>query len=300
MSRDKAYSPSLSVPDMGVYLREYAEGSARARELLRWQEIAYGPTSAERLHFFPAVGRRAPLHIFIHGGYWQELGIEESSFAASDFVSAGAAFAALGYGLAPAHRLGEIVAMVRRGVLWLFRHAAVLDVDPGCIFLSGTSAGAHLVAMCLLEGWLPAPLRPLDIVRGASLLSGVYDLEPLRHTYVGDVLRLTAAEAARNSPVLYPYDGIPPLIVARGGNETAAFVAEHDRFISALAGTGTQVTDLIVSSRNHFDLPLTLGDPDTPLGRTTLAQMGLLPPSGDPAIDDRGPVNRQNVKHRSG
>ncbi len=275
--RDRAYSPSLTVPDMGVYLREYAARSADARRLLPWEEISYGHTSVERLHFFPAAGPGAPLQVFIHGGYWQELSRTESSFAAPDFVSRGAAFAALGYGLAPAHRLGEIVAMVRGGILWLFRHAAELGIDPERIFLSGSSAGAHLAAMCLVEGWLPAPLRPRDVVRGASLLSGVYDLEPLRHTYVGESINITAAEAARNSPVLHAHDGLPPLIVARGDHETVAFVAQHERFVSAVTRVGAQVTDLVVPSRHHFDLPLTLGDLNTPLGRATLAQMGLLP-----------------------
>jgi arylformamidase len=276
--RDKAYSPSLSVPDMGMYLREYAVRSTEARECLAWKEIAYGFTPVERLHFFPAAERNAPLQIFIHGGYWQQLSMKESSFAAPDFVSRGAAFAALGYGLAPAYRLNEIVGMVRRGVLWLFRHAVELGVDAGRIFLSGASAGAHLAAMCLLEGWLPAPLRPLDVMRGASLLNGIYDLESLRHTYVGEAIQLTAAEAVRNSPVLHLHDGIPPLIVARGSRETVAFAAQQDWFVSALTRMGTPVTDLVAPSRNHFDLPLTLGDPSTPLGRTTLAQIGLLLP----------------------
>ncbi|WP_207386254.1 hypothetical protein [Protofrankia symbiont of Coriaria ruscifolia] len=51
------------------------------------------------------------------------------------------------------------------------------------------------------------------------------------------------------------------------------------------------MTDLIVPSRNHFDLPLVLGDPNTALGRTTLAHMGLQTPSGEPPIDDCGSAN---------
>jgi arylformamidase len=202
-ARDRAYSPSSCVADLGMYLRHYVERSAHARGLLPWCELSYGSGSAEVLHFFPAIrsGAPAPLHVFVHGGYWQELSEAESSFAAPDFVSRGSAFAALGYGLAPRHRLDEIVAMVRKGVLWLHQHTAELGVDPDQVFLSGSSAGAHLVAMCLLEGWLPAPLHPRDVVGGATLLSGVYELEPLRNTYVGEAIGLGVDEAARNSPV---------------------------------------------------------------------------------------------------
>jgi arylformamidase len=242
---------------------------------LPWHELSYGLGSAEVLHFFPAIQPGVPLHVFVHGGYWQELSKAESSFAAPDFVSRGSAFAALGYGLAPRHRLDEIVAMVRKGVLWLYRHAPKLGVDPGQIFLSGSSAGAHLVAMCLLEGWLPAPLHPRDVVRGATLLSGVYELEPLRHTYVGEAMGLRIDEAARNSPVRRLHPGLPALIVARGSAETEAFADQHRDLVSALVQLGAPVVDLVVSARNHFDLPLGLGNPADVLGRAVLAQMGL-------------------------
>ncbi|WP_018501387.1 alpha/beta hydrolase [Parafrankia discariae] len=273
--RDRAYSPSLTVPDMAGFLREYAARSDAARRSIAWREIAYGPTAAETLHLFPARRDHAPLQVFVHGGYWQELSRWESSFAAPDFVARGAAFAALGYGLAPAHRLDEIVAQVRRGVHWLFRHAGELGVDPTRVFLSGSSAGAHLVAMCLLDGWLPAPLRPRDVIRGATLLSGIYDLEPLRDTYVGEAIGLTAAEAARNSPLRRAGSRLPPLVVARGERETVAFAAQHSAFTTSLAGTGTPVTALVAAGRHHFDLPFDLGDPATLLGRATLTRMGL-------------------------
>jgi arylformamidase len=270
-ARDRAYSPSTLVDDIDVRLRAYAERSARARATLTWTELAYGPGSAERLHFFSPAAVGAPLHVYVHGGYWQELGKEDSAFAAPNFVRRGAAFAALGYGLAPAHSLDDIVATVRRGVRWLYDNAADLGVDPARIFLSGSSAGAHLVAMCLLDGWLPAPLAPYDVVRGATLLSGVYELEPLRETYVGESIRLTAAEAERNSPVRHLPERLPPLIVARGDNETTAFADQQDLFVAATGG----VTELVLPGRDHFDLPFDLGDPADPLGRATLAQMGL-------------------------
>ncbi len=42
----------------------------------------------------------------------------------------------------------------------------------------------------------------------------------------------------RNSPILYPHDGIPSLIIARGSRETVAFVSQHDWFVSAMGGFG--------------------------------------------------------------
>lgn len=277
-ARDSAYTPSSCVADIHPYLQKYADRSARSRERLPWCELSYGPTSSEVLHFFPATEPNAPLHVFIHGGYWQDLSEADSSFAAPGLVARGSAFASLGYGLAPKHRLDEIVEMVRRGVLWLYLNSAELGVDPTRVYLSGSSAGAHLAAMCLLEGWLPAPLRPPDLVRGAILLSGVYELEPLRHTYIGEAIGLGIDEAARNSPTRHLGADLPPLIVARGSEETVAFADEHDAMVSAATAAGTPVVDLVVRGRNHFDLPLGLGDARDPLGQAVLAQMELAAP----------------------
>ncbi|TDB98874.1 alpha/beta hydrolase [Actinomadura sp. 7K534] len=273
--RDLLYTPSRFVPDMDWYVSEYARRSEDARAMLPWVEHAYGPDPAERLLFFPAAGSAAPLQVFVHGGYWQESSKEDSCFAAPDFVSRGAAFAALGYGLAPAYRLDEIVAMVRRGLLWIHRNARALGVDPGRVFLSGSSAGAHLVAMFLEDGRPGPGTRIRDVVRGATLLSGLYDLEPLRRTYIGAAIGLTPAESARNSPIGRPHRELPPLVVARGGAETEAFADQQERYVRSLERTGTAVTDLVVGGRDHFDLALGLGDPSGPLGRATLDLMRL-------------------------
>lgn len=276
-ARDNVYTPGAHVHDYRHYLRQYAERSAQARASLRWSVYSYGRDPAERLHFFPGDQADPPLHVFIHGGYWQELSETESSFAALDLVPRGVAFAALGYGLAPRHNLAEIVAMVRRGVLWLYRNAASLGFRADRIYLSGSSAGAHLAAMCLLDGWLPPPLRPADVVHAATLLSGIYELMPLCGTSIGAGIMLTGQEAARLSPVRYLQDGLPPLLVARGGAETQAFADQQDHLAVAARRLGASVEDRVVENRHHFDLPLDLGDPNTELGRAQLLLMGLAP-----------------------
>lgn len=255
---DDAYVPGISVSP-GPFLDEYAARSARARSASPWLDVAYGPSAPERLHLFPAAGR--PLLVFVHGGYWQELTEAESSFAAVDALAAGWAFAALGYGLAPRHRLDEIVAMVRRGIGWLHGNGARLGFDPERIVLVGHSAGAQLAAMCL--GEVP--------VRAAVLLSGLYDLEPLLHTSIGPAIGLSPDEADRNSPVHLLRAGAPPLVLARGADEPSGFGHQQDLLVAKAREVGVPVDSLVVPERHHFDLPLGLADPADPLGQRVLA-----------------------------
>lgn len=257
---DEAYLPGLSVAPE-PYLDEYSRRSELARRTLSWREIAYGPGEPERLHFFPAARAAAPLLVFVHGGYWQELTEYESSFAAADVVAHGAAFAALGYGLAPAYRLDEITAMVRRGVRWLYDNASVLGIDVNRIVLAGHSAGAQLAAMCL----------PDVKIRAAVLVSGLYDLEPLVRTSVGVAIGLSPDEAVRNSPVRLLRGGLPPLLVGYGSDETAGFAVQLGLLLSAARTARVPVDALVVPGRHHFDVPLGLADPADPLGERVLA-----------------------------
>lgn len=267
---DREYSPSSRAPDFAFTLAEYGRRSAQVRDEHPWRTVRYGESPVELVDFFPAAGPTpAPLHVFLHGGYWQELSRRESAFAAPGFLRRGAAFAAVGYGLAPAYGLAEIVAMVRRALGLLLDSAAELGVDPERVVLSGSSAGAHLAAMALADPALAGRLA------GAVLLSGIYDLQPITGTYVNDPLGLDAEAARALSPLRALRAPLPPVVVARGGAETGEFARQHEEMVAALKAAGAEVVDVLVAECDHFDLPFRLADPDTALGREVLTRSGL-------------------------
>ncbi|WP_405012503.1 alpha/beta hydrolase [Kitasatospora sp. NBC_01539] len=271
----REYSPSTCVDDLAAELAAYADRSRAAYAALEVRtDLPYGAGPPELLDFFPAARSGAPLHVFVHGGYWQELDKTDSAFAAPDFTALGTAYAAVGYGLAPGWPLDAIVAQVRRAVHWLLDHAEDLGVDPHRVQLSGSSAGAHLAAMALLGPASPRGRRVADAV----LLSGVYDLEPITLTYVNDALGLDPAAARRNSPLLLladhpPGEPLPPLLLAVGEHETGEFARQQEEFAAAARKAGVPVEAVVVAGRNHFDLPLDLGRPDTPLGAAVTARL---------------------------
>ena len=236
----------------------------------------------------------------MHGGYWQELSRRESAFAAPGFLRRGAAFAAVGYGLAPAYRLAEIVAMVRRALRTLLDSAADLGVDPDRVVVSGSSAGAHLAAMALADPALAGRLA------GAVLLSGIYDLEPISRTYVNEPLGLDPDTARELSPLHLLRAPLPPVVVARGGAETTEFARQQDELVAALEAAGVDVADLVVAECDHFDLPFRLADPDTALGREVLTRSGLpldAPATGAGPVPDLGvssDAERRDRAERSG
>lgn len=262
---DAAFSPSRLVPDVDDILAEYRRRSRRAQHSADPATYSYGDHPQELLDYFPPPVAGAPVHVFVHGGHWQELSKQESSFAALDFLRQGCGFAAVGYGLAPARRLDEMVDAVWRALCWLRDHAEELGSRPQAVHASGSSAGAHLLAMALcLDARRPAD-RP-DIA-SSCLISGTYDLEPIRDSYVNDALGLDAAQARELSPLHSLPCRTPEIVLARGEVETAEYVRQHDGFRQAARKAGNNVRELVVAGANHFDVVFGLGDPEHPLGR---------------------------------
>lgn len=274
---EREYSPSSCVADLHSLLTRYGEASESARaQFPNLITLDYGEEAAERIDFFPAGAGRAPLLVFIHGGYWQELSNRDASFPAVDCRRHGIAYAAINYGLAPATTLPQMIERCRKAVAMLYARARQLGFDRSAIYLSGSSAGAHLAAMTMLAPWRSYGVDAAAI-RGAILLSGVFELEPLVPTYVNRPLGLTIDSARRNSPLLQ-LEGtgapLPPVLLAYGEHETSEFKRQSAQFATALRQRAVSVELMEIMGRNHFDITFDLADERTVLGRATLSRIG--------------------------
>jgi arylformamidase len=269
--RERQYSPSSCVAAIKPFLEAYVARSREAEMLFRCQKnLLWGERPDETFDYFPAASAAAPLLVYIHGGYWQEHSKDESLFAAPDCVANGIAFAAIDYTLAPRARLGTIVEQCRRAIASLHRQAGTLGFDARRIYVSGSSAGAHLAAMLLVAGWQAAYGLAEDVVSGGVLLSGIYDIEPLIGTYIDVALHLTAEDAAQLSPLGLRLGRPVKTIVAWGDNETGEFKRQSRAFAAALESSGFPVSAFELAGTNHFDIVFGLANPENVLGQVTL------------------------------
>ncbi len=138
------------------------------------------------------------IHLFFHGGYWQELDKSDASFPALEFHARGITYVAAGYGLAPGNSLMRIIEQARAAARWVRSNLCEADGSAQLV-VSGSSAGAHLAAWVALT----------EDVDAAVLLSGVYDLRPLVGTYINEALDLDERSAAELSPLLHIDQGRP-------------------------------------------------------------------------------------------
>ena len=277
---DREYSPSSCIDDINIFLDAYASVSNQVKKVALAegsciQNLAYGAKADEQLDLFkPSTAKGAPLHIFIHGGYWRALSKDDSAFAAPMFQQHGSFFAALDYTLAPNATLTQIVQQNRLAISWLFQNADNLGFDRNRIYLSGSSAGAHLAVMMLLTDWTGYGL-PQDVIKGVCAVSGIYDLEPIQLSYVNEPLGMSAREAAENSPMGKALRNHCPVILAYGDNETSEFKRQTNEYRDFLSESAETASFREIENRNHFDVVMDLMHSDSWLAQQVLSQMAI-------------------------
>ena len=272
---DAQYNLRAAVPEHLAYFARYERESAALRA--HWPgrlDLAYGPTPRQAIDLFLPRTRAAPLLVFIHGGYWQSRDRKDFSFVAGPLLERGAAVALLGYDLAPEVRMDAIVAEVRAGLAWLYRHGPAHGCDPARLHLAGHSAGGHLAAMALATDWRTFGL-PEDVIRGVCAISGVFDLEPIRLCYLNEVVGLHEAETRRNSPLHQTLHGRCPVIIAVGELETEAFHEQSRAFGARLERDGWPCQLLVQPAVDHFAIVMSMAEPDAPLVQAIAHQMAL-------------------------
>lgn len=258
----REYDARGSVASFDAEYARYVAGSAAAqREHLRIPDIAYDEASGETLDIYPAEPG-APLFLWIHGGYWRATSKDDNAFVVPGLKARGFAVAVMNYTLAPKASLDEIVRQTRAALGFLHRERARYGF--GGVSVGGSSAGGHLTAMLLIDGWHAAHGMPGNVIEAALDLSGLHELEPLRHIEVNSWLSLDDAMIDRNSPIRHiPSRSSTTLITAVGGFETSEFRRQTSAYAAAWADAGHRGETIAMPHHNHFDIAASLGDVDS-------------------------------------
>lgn len=259
---DAGYNNSTAVKDSSALLQDFDQRSAALRAAHGSHlDVRYGPAPRNRIDYF-AAAKPGPLLIFIHGGYWQMRAKETFSFLAAGPLAHGMHVAMVGYTLAPDISLSGIVDEVRASIAWLKNHTADFGGDPDHMIVSGWSAGGHLTALCLDEP---------GVTSGVAI-SGIYDLEPVRLSYLNDKLQLTDTEERSLSPLHLPLSP-RPLVVTYGTGELPELRRQSEQF--AAARRSFPGTLLPLMQHNHFTILNELAAPDGAITREVCALAGI-------------------------
>jgi acetyl esterase/lipase len=242
-TRDAAYNNNNAVANSAALIEERNAAAAAARAARSGAlDIPYAAGERTRFDLYPAADKAAPCLVFIHGGYWQRNSRDVFAALADGALASGWSVAMPGYALAPAVTLTQIVAEIHSALDWLSDSGPSHGID-GPIIVSGWSAGAQLTAMALSHPGVTAGLA----------ISGVYDLAPIRDTYLNEALRISDDEIATLSPLRLP-PVIKPLAIAYGTAELPALVWDSCNLHALRAAAHAPGPLIPVAGANHFTI----------------------------------------------
>ena len=251
---DAQYEQRTFLPNAEAIIQRYTVASDAVRQRLGEPEThRYGESEVEALDIYGTA--RDKFLVFVHGGAWKRQGKRAQAFAAEPFVRAGAAYVAVGFGLLPSITLPEMAAQVQRALAFIHDR-----YRPETLALVGHSSGAHLSACALTR---------LPYISAALVISGIYDLLPVRLSARNDYVRLDERLEEDYSPIRHADTIRCPVTVAWSEKEGAEFDRQSREFAERLKAPAIMAKGL-----NHFEIVETLADPASLVGRAALNMLG--------------------------
>lgn len=273
---DAQYALRALTPEFDQFVSGWRKESEKYQAGVSFhKDVSYGPAPTELLDIYP-VDRSlpAPVHIFIHGGGWRAMSKDDHAHLAAPFSKRSAIAVMVDYALCPTHTLDDMVGQCRNAVAWVWKNIAAYGGDRTRIFISGHSAGGHAVGMIALTDWSTYDLPP-DVVKGATSISGCFDLEPISFSIPYKPLGWTHEQVERNSPLKLgtPYN--MPFILALGAHETTEMHRQSQRYADLLQAAGIEHQYYSVAGHNHYSVLDAMEFDEHPLARAIFRQMGI-------------------------
>lgn len=246
------YNPRETVPDFKTHFDRFVELSNETRHLLGGKlDVRFGTGPKETMDVFLSPDPGSPVHVFFHGGYWRSQDKKDYAFVARDLVDAGFTVICPNYDLCPDVTVGDITDEAVRCIEYIYHHLDEFNGDRDRISISGHSAGGQIVARLATHDW-EETLGDAMPFCAIVPISGVFDLEPIRHTTLNEDIRLDAAAAADNSPMLDAAPLNARIMVVVGGNETPEFVRQSEAYGAYCGGGDLKVPVYKAWGANHF------------------------------------------------
>jgi arylformamidase len=274
---DDAYDQTVYAPNQPLLAARRKVASESALKRFPPERRAYGATEIEKLDIYRCAKPNAPVMIYTHGGAWRNGMAKDFAFQAEMYLNAGANLVIVDF-VQVQDTGGSLLPMihqVRSAVAWVYKNATSFGADPDRLFVSGHSSGAHLTGCVLVTEWQKDFGLPANFIKGGVLVSGMYDLKPVRLSKRSKYVNFTDEIEQALSSQRHLDRLNAPVVVAYGSEETPEFQRQSRDFAAAVKAAGKPVELIVGEGFNHFEMQETYGNPYGIAGRAALRLMGL-------------------------
>lgn len=248
-------------PDFQNFLDINESESRRIKKCYRHSlDQNYGALDLQTMDVFPSKVDHSPILVFIHGGYWRALDKSTYSFVAEPFVKNNMTVCIVNYRLMPAVDMETLLNDINKAISWIRREAFRYNGNPDRIILSGHSAGGHLALMAYL---MDESLR--SGIKGICSLSGIFDLAPIKNSYLNEVLQLDNNDVDNYSLSNKDLSVIKcPVLLSVGAGETDFFI-DQSKSLYKENKSKALIEYYEYKELNHYQIVHKLGQENNPL-----------------------------------
>ncbi|MEQ9673651.1 alpha/beta hydrolase [Roseovarius indicus] len=253
-----------SYADMMPYFEFCLTQSMKTRDAMNCiEDIRVGAREEERIDVFPNPNPKAPILIFVHGGWWLKTTRKHWSYTAYGFVQHGYTVIVSDYTLCPKGRIPDITQANRAAVAWAYEHADEINGDRDRIYLAGHSAGGQQAGMMAVTDWVQHGL-PADVLKAVVPLSGIFDMRVIQHSYLNGFVQLNGESVQTQSAILHIPDSAPPIQLMVAEEESTEFHRQAEEFLEAWKAKKLDGSLVIIPDEDHSTYIFEMGHPDSP------------------------------------
>jgi len=230
-------------------------------EDVQYSEVARQPRRNSLDLFVPKAKAPPPLIMYVHGGVWTGGSKDRFRVFGRVFAQHGYACALINTQMYPFVKPDTMAEDCGRALGFLHRSADKFGYDRDRLFVMGHSSGAHLVSWLALDDQqLKRAAVPKSALRGAILLSGVYDVR-CRHVLLDGVFGSDQSFRTRATPWLYADKTDVPVFLAWGTRDLPGLSLCARILRDRLRGCGVPVAAHQYDGSNHTGYLFAVGTP---------------------------------------
>lgn len=228
------------------------------------RDIAYMSQAASDMQsldvYLPGQAQDAPVLIFVHGGGWRKGSKDQVYYKqfASLFAQQGFVTVVPNYRLSGVAKHPAQIEDVARAFAWTYGNIREYGGDPDRIFISGHSAGGHLVSLLALDSrYLDGHEVPAGAIKGVLSLSAIYDISKMNtrsmKTMAEPVFGEDQALWKDASPMNHVQSRrLPPFLVLYAQRDPDTLKEQAQAFANALREDGHRVVLTELKHQGHI------------------------------------------------